>query len=102
MNAQAALGFNAALLLADIVDELGTVKAEIATMQAKEKALVAKLTATGLTEIDGSLFRATVSTCDRTTVKTKELRADMGDDVLKDYLSTSSVTTVRVNARKTS
>jgi|SRR6516164_3938896 len=88
--------------LADIVDCLGTVKAEIAALQAKEKELADRLKLTGLTEIDGTLFRATVCTSDRETVDTKSLRADLGEDCIKPYLRSQPVTICRVNARKTS
>lgn len=94
--------FNPAIALADMVDELGTVKAEIAALQNREKILTDKLKLTGLTEIDGTLFRATVSTCERETVDTKRLRADLGDAIMAAYLVKTSVSTCRVNARKTS
>lgn len=94
--------FNAQDLLADIVDDLGTVKAEIAALQEKEKALIAKLKATGLSELDGTLFRATMSTAPRETIDTKRLRADLGDDIISAYVVTTSVTACRVGARKTS
>lgn len=99
---EAAGTFNPVRLLADIVDDLGTVKAEIAALQEKEKALVAKLKLTGLSAIDGTLFRATVSVSDRETVDAKALRADLGEDLIKPYLRTTPVETLRVSARKTS
>lgn len=99
---EAAGSFDPAKLLGNIVDDLGTVKAEIAALQEKEKALTEKLKLTGLTEIDGTLFRATVSTSTRETVDTKTLRADLGEDLVKPYLRTTPVSTVRVSARKTS
>jgi len=93
---------NFATGLADIVDTLGTVKAEIAALQAKEKQLTDRLKLTGLSEIDGTLFRATVCTSDRETVDTKSLRVDLGEDCIKPYLRVSAITICRVNARKTS
>ena len=100
MNAPAT--FNPSVALANIVDDLGTVKAEIAALQEKEKALVAKLKLTGLDEIDGTLFRATISTAERETVDIKALRADLGEDIIKTYLRSTPVATCRVSARKTS
>jgi hypothetical protein len=88
--------------LADMVDSLGTVKAEIAALQAKEKELVDKLKLTGLKEIDGTLFRATVCSTNRETVDTKSLRADLGENIIAPYLRNQLVTICRVNARKTS
>jgi hypothetical protein len=98
----AGLTFDPVKLLATVVDDLGTVKAEIAALQEKEKALVAKLKLTGMNEINGTLFRATISDAERETVDTKALRADLGEDLIAPYIRTTSVSTCRVSARKTS
>jgi hypothetical protein len=94
--------FNAVVALAALVDDLGTVKAEIAALLEKEKALTEKIKRTGLTEINGTLFRATVSTCDRESIDVKQLRADLGEDCIKPYLRSTPVSTCRVSAHKTS
>ena len=85
---------------AALVDELGLLKAQIAALEAREKEITAALKNGGRDAYAGQLYDCTVSTSERTTVKTKELRADMGDDVLKDYLTTSTVTTLKVTAKK--
>lgn len=83
------------------VDELAAVKADIARLQEREKALVASLKATGLERIVGTLHEATISLSERETVDTKRLREDH-PDLVKPYLRTSLVETLRVTARKTS
>lgn len=44
------------------VDELGSIKARIATLEEQEQELRDEIAASGDTEIEGRLFRATVST----------------------------------------
>ena len=92
----AAVAFNVGAVL----DELGTVKALIAKLEAQEKMIAEALKATGAEKFSGNLFDASVSRSERTTIKTKELRADLGDDMLKDYLVTTTVTTLKLTAKK--
>jgi hypothetical protein len=47
--------------LSEIVDQLGDVKAQIADLKAKETALRDELADSGESEVEGDLFRATVS-----------------------------------------
>ncbi len=84
------------------VDELAEVKAKIAALQEKEKAIVAALKATGRDRIVGTLHECTVSLSERTTVDVKALRADLGDDLIKPYERVTMVETLKVTARKTS
>ncbi len=83
------------------VDELAEVKAKIATLQEKEKALVAALKATGRERIVGTLHEAVISLSERTTVDVKALRADLGDDLIAPYERVIMVETLKVTARKT-
>lgn len=96
--------------LADLVDELGEVKANIADWTERETQLLKELKTRGVEEADGNLFRATISSYDRTTLdKTKLLKAlvrykivdtiDNGKKWLLKYSHTTLVTTVRVVAR---
>ncbi len=84
------------------VDELAEVKAKIAALQEKEKALVAALKATGRDRIIGTLHEAVISLSERTTVDVKALRADLGDDLIAPYERTTMVETLKITARKTS
>jgi hypothetical protein len=89
------------LVPAFAVDELAEVKAQIAALQLREKALVDALKATGMERIVGTLHEAVVSLSERQTVDTKALRADLGEDLVAPYLRTTEITTLKVTARKT-
>lgn len=74
------------------VDELGNIKARIADLEEQEKELRDRIAASGETEIEGRLFRATVSTS--LVVKTN-LRA------VVDGLPPLSIATRRLRGRTT-
>lgn len=65
---------------AELVDELGSLKVELAQMGAREEALKAELIARGAGEFEGVLFRATVSPeTTRWTIDGAAIKAEMGD-----------------------
>lgn len=82
------------------VDELGFIKAQIAELEQKEKALTDALKSTGQDNFAGSFYDCTISRADRDTVDTKKLRADLGDDIMAGYTKTASVVTLRLVAKK--
>jgi ABC-type sugar transport system ATPase subunit len=84
------------------VDELADVKAKIAELQIREKALVAALKALGKDRVIGTLHECTISLSERETVDTKALRADLGEDIIQPYLRRTLVETLKVTGRKTS
>ena len=86
--------------LAPLVDELGELKAAIAELCEKEKELKTILAASGYAEIDGTLFRATVSLSERTTLESEKVRALLSAAQIAACSKTTEVTTVRVAARK--
>lgn len=86
--------------LAAIVDELGTLKAAIAELTEKEKELKTLVAASGYAELDGELFRATVSLTERTTLESEKVRALLSPAQIAACSKTTEVTTVRVAARK--
>jgi hypothetical protein len=88
----------APVIAAVAVDELATVKASIATLQVKEKALVAALKATGMERIVGTLHEAVISLSERETVDTKAMPAELKEP----YLRVTLVETLKLTARKTS
>jgi len=88
----------APVIAAVAVDELAQVKAGIAQLQEREKALVAALKATGQDRIVGTLHEAVISLSERVTVDTKA----MPDEMKAPYLRTTLVETLKVTARKTS
>ncbi len=92
----------APVIAAVAVDELAGIKAQIAALQVKEKALVAALKATGMDRIVGTLHEAVISLSERETVDTKALRADLGEELIKPYLRMTDIETLKLTARKTS
>jgi hypothetical protein len=95
-EAQAAALFNSSAA----VDELGLVKAQIAELEQKEKALTDALKSTGLDSFAGTFFDCSISRADRETVNTKQLRADLGEDLIAPYVKSSPVVTLRLVAKK--
>jgi len=83
----------------EVVDQLGAVKAEIAELEAREKALRDELIRRGDHEIDGELYRASVADLVRWTLDTKAVRAEMGDDWWNARCRQSLVTTVATKPR---
>ena len=90
-----------------IVDQLGHIKAEIAELEEREKKLREEIIALGKDEVEGDLFRATVSTASREG-KDKVFK-DKIDELVEKYLSrqfiaahttATEVVSVRVSARK--
>jgi hypothetical protein len=88
------------LSLGELVDQLGHAKAEAAGIKAREEALKAELTARGVTEAEGALFRATVSEAARWTLDAAVIREEMGEAWCDKRSKVTATTTVRVSARK--
>ncbi len=84
-----------------IVDRLGNLKADIAKLAKIEKELIDELKKRGDPEIDGELFRATVSLSEATVVNGPAVRELLGDAYLAKHglLSTRTQHTVRVVAQ---
>ncbi len=97
IEAQAAALFNSQ----NAVDELGLIKAQIAELQQKEKALADALKATGLNSFAGTFFDCSISRSERETVDTKALRADLGEELIKPYIKSTEVVSLRLVAKKT-
>ena len=87
----------------NLVDELGTIKAQIAELKAKEALLaegVKKLILKGGSNAaEGILFRATLSATVRASIDTKRLREEQAEIALQ-YTVEAPVETLRVCARK--
>jgi len=79
------------------VDELAEVKAAIAGLQVRERALVDALKATGRERIVGTLHEAVISLSERETVDTKAMPAELK----APYLRVTLVETLKLTARKT-
>ena len=83
----------------DLADELGAVKAQAAEIKAREDALRAELIARDITEAEGSLFRAAVSTASRWTLDAERIRAECGEAWCTAHSKVATVVSVRVSAR---
>lgn len=83
----------------DLADRLGALKAEIAELEAREKALRDELIRRGVSAIEGSVYDAAISSAVRWTLDAKAVRAEMGDAWWNARCRQSLVTTVAVRVR---
>src|SRR6266852_3819363 len=83
------------------VDELGLIKAQIAELEQKEKALTDALKATGLTAFAGTFYDCTISHSERANFDVKQLRADLGEESCAPYVKApTKVVTLKLTAKK--
>lgn len=83
------------------VDELGLIKAQIAELEQKEKALTDALKATGLTKFAGTFYDCTISHSERANFDVKQLRADLGEEICAPYVKApTKVVTLKFVAKK--
>lgn len=88
--------------LVKLVDELGTIKGQIAALKSVEKDLQEKLVKTGSTEAEGLIFRATVSFSNVESIDWKAiaLKLNPSRQLIAGNTEHKPRTTVRVVARK--
>lgn len=84
------------------VDQLGYLKAQLAELKAQESELRDLIVAMGQGAHEGDVFRATVSIADRETVDWRAIAEYLqpSRQLITAHTSATSVTTVRVVARK--
>jgi hypothetical protein len=82
-----------------LVDQLGALKARIAELEVREKALRDELCRRGLTEAEGALFSATVTQAVRWTLDAKAVNAEMGAPWWDVRCRQTLITTVAVKPR---
>jgi hypothetical protein len=80
----------------DLADQLGTLKAEIAALEAREKTLRDELIQRGVSECRGVAFGASITEGIRWTLNTQAVKAEMGLAWYDARCRQSSVTTVAV------
>jgi hypothetical protein len=80
----------------DLVDQLGTVKAQIADLETREKALRDELIHRGGGTVDGAAFSASITEAVRWTLDAKTVKAEMGEAWWNPRCRQSLVTTVAV------
>ena len=83
----------------DLVDQLGSLKADLADLKAREDTLRAELISRKLSEAEGALFRGTISEGTRWTLDTDRVKSEMGEAWCTARSRVAAVTTVRVSAR---
>ena len=86
--------------LKTIVDQLGSLKAQIADLTKLEKALIDQIKSSGYAEIDGDMYRAAVSWTERVTLNSDRVREMLSADDVAYCEQKSEVMSVRVSARK--
>ena len=82
----------------DVADQLGALKAEIAELEAREKSLRDELIRRGDAEIEGAVYRATITDAVRWTIDAKAVRSEMGEPWWNARCRQALVTTVAVKA----
>lgn len=88
------------MALKRVVDNLGHLRAQIADLKEQEEELKAILLSSGLTELDGKLFRATISPSSKSYLDTDRLRKKYGESWMNRYTLRTAYTAIRVVARK--
>jgi hypothetical protein len=82
----------------DLADEIGRLCAEIADLEARRKAFREELIRRAVPEVEGSVYRATISDAVRWTLDSKAVRSEMGEAWWDARCRQSLVTTVAVKA----
>ena len=81
------------------IDALGDIKAQIAELQLKEKALKAALDGLAPGAYEGDLFRLSISVADRETLDMDAVRAHLSRQFIAAHTNVTEVRTLRVAAR---
>lgn len=85
--------------LAPTIDRLGALLAQIANLEAEEKAIKQELIALGAGSYDGDVFSVTVSMPIRGTLDMKAVRAKLSQQFITAHTTDKVVPTVRVVSR---
>jgi hypothetical protein len=85
--------------LRPLVDALGNLKAEMAALAERERNIKAQLIQAGVDELEGDLFRCTISKSERESLNMEAVREKLSPQFIRCHTKTVPVTTVRVVAR---
>lgn len=85
--------------LSPIIDELGVLKAQIANLEAQEKALKDQLIELGAGCYEGQVFKVTVSVAERSNLDMKAVRAKLSPQFITAHTTITTVKSVRVVSR---
>jgi hypothetical protein len=82
-----------------LVDELGTLRAQIAELEVREKLLRDELIGRGSAATDGAFYSASITDAVRWTLDTRSVKAEMGEAWWTARCRQGVVTTVAVKPR---
>jgi len=85
--------------LSQIIDDLGTLKARIADLEAQEKALKQALIDLPAGAYEGETFRLSISESERETLDMKAVREHLSRQFIAAHTNVTAVRTLRVAAR---
>jgi len=85
--------------LSQIIDDLGVLKAEIAELELKEKALKAALNELKPGAYEGDLYRVSISESVRGTLDMEAVRSKLSPQFISAHTRLTDVRTIRVAAR---
>ena len=85
--------------LRDLIDELGTVRAELAVLQDRESALKAEIIARRVVKGDGARYRLVLTSATRFTLDVNRLRLEYGESWYDKHCRMSAVVSLKVTPR---
>lgn len=85
--------------IASLVDELGALKAQAASLALREKAIKEILVAKGDSDFEGDNYRATISYSERETLDMAAVRAKLSPQFIVAHTKTTEVVVLKVSAR---
>lgn len=85
--------------VSELVDDLGAVRAEMAELESRDKALREELIRRQVTEASGRLYRMAIVAATRSTLDAKGIRREMGDTWCEAHTRQTITTSVRVTLR---
>ena len=84
---------------ASLVDELGALKAQSASLAQREKAIKEILVGNGSSDFEGNSYRATISVSERDTLDMAAVRAKLSPQFIAAHTKTTEVVVLKVVAR---
>lgn len=86
-------------VLFPVADEYGEICAQIAALKIKQDELKKKIIGSGVRELEGNLFRISVSTCEVETLDMEAVRAKLSVQFITAHTNRVERTTVRCVSR---
>ena len=83
-----------------LVDQLGSINAQVAALEKQSKALKAELILNGVEDVEGDLYTAKIVTQYRETLDMEAVRKHLSPQFISAHTKTAAVTSVRVSVRK--